>query len=159
MKKYLRLFLILICVFCLAGCNDDKKEKTELTVIENSGANTIYIYFPQGSQVKKADEKYQLKQPDSVSASVEEVMSVMSENLGDTFQYHTYMLDADNNVTLELYINGEVSKEYKLLAKAAITETLFQIENVNSIQIKFRDEEGSIIDDGLYLPESFYFYE
>ncbi len=157
MKKKIRLSVILILAFLLVGCENNDKE-AELTVIENSDANTISIYYPEGSVVKEAKEKYQLKQPDSVSASVEEVMAVMAGNFGETVQYHTYMLDVDNNVSLDFFVNDELSKEYKLLTKASIAETLFQINGINSIKIKFMDQDGNTIEDGLYLPESFYFY-
>ena len=157
MKKKIRLSVILILAFLLVGCENNDKE-AELTVIENSDANTISIYYPDGSEIKEAKEKYQLKQPDSVSASVEEVMAVMAGNFGETVQYHTYMLDVDNNVSLDFFVTDELSKEYKLLTKASIAETLFQINGINSIKIKFMDQDGNTIEDGLYLPESFYFY-
>ncbi len=157
MKKKLILLFVFMLAFQLVGC-EKKDREAELTVIEHSETNTISIYYPDGNEMKKAEEKYQLKQPDSVSASVEEVMTSMAEYFGDTIQYHTYMLDVDNNVSLEFFIIEDVSKEYKLLTKASIAETVFQINGVNSIKIKFMNQDGSTMEEGLYLPESFYFY-
>ncbi len=159
MRKKLLLSLILIYVLALVGCENGGSDMTKIDVIENNDANTIYIYYPGEKQIEKAEDKYQLKQPDSVAASVEEVMSAISDKLGEAVIYQTYMLDVDNNVTLEFFVVKELSKEKMLLTKAAITETLFQIKGINNIKIKFINQEGDTIDEGLYLPGSFYFYK
>ena len=155
MKKYFKTILICILVFSLTGCGKEDK----ISVIDEEAANTIDIYYQDGDQVVKDKEKYQLKQPDSVSASLEEVMAVIVTKIDTRLEYHTYMIDADNNVVLEFVLTEEMAKEELLLTKASITETLFQIEGINSIKIKIMDKEGSILDDALYLPDSFYFYD
>lgn len=128
------------------------------TDTEELGENMISIYYPDGTQILKDDEPYQIKQPDSITVSVEEIMVAMSEKLEqEKIQYHTYMIDADNNVTLEFILTGEYDKEYFLLTRAAVTKTLFQLENIKSIII-ILDDNGEILLKESYGRDSFYYY-
>lgn len=154
MKKSLVLALVLMLLFALTGCGKDSKN--EVTTNENS---MVDIYYPNGNSVVQSDEKYQIKQPDSIPYSVEELMTCLMDRLDDRMKYHTYLIDADNNVTLQFVCNGDYNREYLLLAKASVVETLFQIEAINSVNIKVFDEMGNSVDDNLYLRDSFYFYD
>lgn len=128
------------------------------TDTEELGENMISIYYPEGIQILKDNEPYQIKQPDSITVSVEEIMVAMSEKLEqEKIQYHTYMIDADNNVTLEFILTGEYDKEYFLLTRAAVTKTLFQLENIKSIII-ILDDNGEILLKESYGRDSFYYY-
>lgn len=154
MKKSLVLALVLMLLFALTGCGKDSKN--EVTTNENS---MVDIYYPNGNSVVKSDEKYQIKQPDSVSYSVEELMACIMNKLDSSIEYNTYLIDADNNVTLQFVCNDAYDREYFLLAKASVVETLFQIEAINSVNIKVFDKTGTSIGDNLYLRDSFYFYD
>ena len=121
--------------------------------------NMISIYYPENLQILRDSEPYQIKQPDSITVSVEEIMAVMSEKLGqEKIQYHTYMIDADDNVTLEFTLVGEYDKEYFLLARAAVTKTLFQLEDIKSIIIILDDDNGEPLLNESYGRDTFYYY-
>lgn len=123
------------------------------------GENMINIYYPGNTQILKDNEPYQIKQPDSITVSVEEIMAAMSGKLKqEKIQYHTYMIDADNNVTLEFTLTGEYDKEYFLLARAAVTKTLFQLEDIKNIIIILDDDNGQVLLNESYGRDSFYYY-
>ena len=155
MKKLLIMVLAMMLPFFLGGC----KDKGDSTAVQSNENSMVDIYYPEDNNVVKLEDKYQIKQPDSISASVEEIMLQLMEKLDERMEYHTYLIDADNNVTLQFVCNREYNKEYLLLAKAAIVETLFQIEDINSVTIKISDAAGNVIADNLFLRNSFYFYE
>ena len=82
-----------------------------------------------------ADDRYQLKQPDSAAASIEEIMANITGYIEDRLIYGIYMLDSENTLTLEFTLTGEYDKEYYLLAKSAISRTLFQLPDISEIKI------------------------
>ncbi len=155
MKKKILACLLAVFVFFATGCDKKETEDTPMTV----AGSMIDIYYPQENNIIKSKEQYQLKQPDSVSASVEEIMTVLMTKLDEEMTYSTYMLDSKNNLTLNFQFLEEYSAEYKLLATAAITKTLFQVEDINGIQITITDSQGKVLSDNFYLRESFYFYD
>ena len=155
MKKI--LIAILALLMCFSFCSCKKKEnEANVQLSENSMAD---IYYPKGNKVVKSEEQYQIKQPDSLSASVEELMLQLKDKLDESMEYYTYLIDADNNVSLEFISQGEYNREYILLAKAAVVETLFQMEGINSIKIKISDVDGNVIGEDSYMEDSFYFYD
>lgn len=136
-----------------------KTGESEDTGAVELGENMINIYYPENTQILKDNEPYQMKQPDSISVSVEEIMAAVSEKLEqEKIQYHTYMIDADNNVTLEFALTGEYDKEYFLLTRAAVTKTLFQLEDIKSIIIILDDDNGEVMLKESYGRDSFYYY-
>ncbi len=155
MRNKLAIICILCTLICLTGCG---KSDSRVKVSSGSNESMIYIYYPDDKEIKKDEEMYQIKLPDSVSSSVEEVMTVLTNKLGTDVTYHTYMLDADNNLSLEFTAHEDLTREKALLTDAAICETLFQISEINDIDIKLSDDTGSVIRDNLYMRESFYFY-
>lgn len=141
----------------LSACG--KIGESEDTGTEVLGENMISIYYPENTQILKDKEPYQIKQPDSITVSVEEIMAAMSGKLEqEKIQYHTYMIDADNNVTLEFTLTGEYDKEYFLLARAAVTKTLFQLEDIKNIIIILDDDNGQALLNESYGRDSFYYY-
>ncbi len=156
MKKILIMLLAMLMLFSFTACKQDDDEVEEYTTNENS---MIEIYYPTDNKVVKSEEKYQIKQPDSVSAAVEEIMLCLKEKLDESLEYHTYMLDGDNNVSLEFTSNGEYNTEYILLAKAAVVQTIFQVKDIKSVNIKITDIGGNVISENHFLRDSFYFYD
>ncbi len=155
MKKILILIMTITMVLSLVGCGEKEKKKED----DSKANGVVDIYYPEDKGVVKDKETYQIKQPDSLSASVEELMACLMDKLDERMEYHTYLIDADNDVTLQFVCNGEFNREYMLLAKAAIVETLFQIESINSVSIYIADVNGNSIAENLYLRGSFYFYD
>ena len=155
MKKIKLIYLTILIMLLSSAC---KKEEEKISVVQ-TGGGMIDIYYPEGYQVVKAKEQYQIKQPDSVSACVEEIMTQYVYLLDEGLVYHTYLIDTDNNVTLQFVSEFEGEKEYELLAKAAITETMFQIDDIKSVSIVISNLSGDVISSDLYLRDSFYFYD
>lgn len=155
MKKGYLLSLILIIVFSLSGCGAEEKATSEVAVdnIENS----IFVCYPD-DEVLMSETAYQLKQPDSIVPSVEEVMSESIKYYDGKMENYSYMVDDDNNVTLDITIEGECSREYSLLTMAAVSDTLFQMDMVGSVKITLLTTEGETVDSKLILRNTFYYY-
>lgn len=156
--KYKIAVVLIICMlFTLTSC--DKGNKKENVTTEAVKENVINVYYPEGDTLVQDDEGYQVKQPDTLTAAVEEVMTVMSEKLGtEIIQYHTYMIDGENNVALDFLLIGEYDKEYFLLARAAVTKTLFQLDDIKNINITLTDKSGEVVLEESYDRNSFFYY-
>ena len=144
----------------LSGCND-KIVEVETTSTESSApeATMIYIYHPEENQIIVEEERYQLRQPDSTAASIEEIMSVISPYYEGVLDYTTYMLDTENEVTLEFTAREEYTEIYYLLSKAAIIRTLFQIPEISDIRMVIYSEDESVLSDELLDRTSVYYYD
>ena len=152
--------LLFAMLFLLAGCkNNSTDEETSSTESRAPETTMVYIYHPDGSKVVVEEERYQLKQPDMAAASIEEIMTVIAPYYEERMSYRTYMLDSENVVTLEFSINGDYNKEYYLLAKGAITRTLYQITDISMIRIVLYNEDEEIISDEILDRESIYYYD
>lgn len=157
MKNKIIIILTICFVFVFTACGKEQNQKEKTT--DEVGGNVINIYYPEGAGIAVDKQGYQIKQPDSLTASVEEVMSAFSERLGsDIIAYHTYMIDADNDVTLEFLLVKDYEKEYFLLARAAVVKTLFQIDDIEKITIMLSDKEGQPVVNESYDRNSFYYY-
>ena len=119
----------------------------------------INIYHPEDSDVVVEDERYQLKQPDSTAASIEEIMAVIAPYYEDKLLYKTYMLDSNNVVSLEFEMVEEYTKEYYLLAKASIIRTLYQISDISLIRITIYSEDDKPISEEELDKDSIFYYD
>lgn len=156
MKRYI-IILCVIFALLLTGCG--KKDSIGEYPVYMVGGSKVNIYYPMGDEMVCEEEQYQLKQPDSIVASVEELMSIIPTHLKGNLIYHTYMFDEKNNLTLDFVLEGEAcEKEYELLTKASVAKTLFQLKDMGSIRINISSAEGTIISSDVYNSDSFYFY-
>ena len=155
------LIALLMVMMIITGCADHTNSNTEAesTEVTAPEATLIYIYYPQGNSVVTAEDRYQLKQPDMVAASVEELMTNISTYYEDRLAYGIYMLDSENSLTLEFTMIGEYDSEYYLLAKAAISRTLFQLPDINEIRFVLYAEDKSTISDEVLDRDAIYFYD
>lgn len=144
--------MMLICTAC-------GQQQKQVQMPSGSDESKIYIYYPDGNKIVRDTEQYQIKLPDSVSSAVEETMAVLLQKLDSNMVYHTYMLDADNNLTLDFTLDKVQAKERILLTDAAICETLFQIDAIHSISILFFNSDGGELRNNAYTRDSFYFYD
>ncbi|MBQ9278178.1 MAG: hypothetical protein IJ224_06045 [Lachnospiraceae bacterium] len=153
-------FVFMCMSVLLTGCGEAQIEKTTASTESGIPETTmIYIYHPDGYKVVVEDERYQLKQPDSTSASIEELMSAMAPYYEDRLSYTTYMIDSDNVVTLEFKIVGDYDDDYVLLAKAGLIRTLYQIVDISNIRITIYSEDDEVISDELLDRDSIYYYD
>lgn len=146
-----------IMILSMAGCK--KKEKVEVDV-NNLDQNSIAIYYPNEMELAIKDEVYQLKQPDSISSSVDELLNEMSDFMNEYgFEVTNFMVDSDNVLKLTLTKPSDISKENILLTKASICNTLFQIPNLKGINLVFQDKDNNVSSAEAYNRESFYIYQ
>ena len=156
-RKKILVSCILIAMALLAGCGKDASEQT-VTSGTMTGENEIDIYYHDGYRIEKKEERYQLMQPDSLSQSVEEVLTQLMQVYDNRLENYSYLLDEDNHLTLELLVNGELSGEDDLLLKAAISKTLFQLPEVKSIEMVLEDGNGEITFHDAFTRDSFYYF-
>lgn len=157
MKKIWISCLIILLMLLTTACGKDTEEKTihEYFV----GDSKVGIYYPEGKDVVCDENIYQIKQPDSISASIEEIMSALDQKLADKYVYHTYMLDEQGSLSLTFAMQEERDEEYELLMKAAVSLTLFQLKEIKKVTIEITSEGGQLIDTSSFGRESFYFYD
>ncbi len=148
------LILVFSLLFC--GCDNSKETTAETTV--NNKSNYVYVYYPEGNNIVLSQDGYQLKQPDSITHSVEEVMSVCLEVYAGKMESYSYMVDDDNNVSLEITMADECSREYGLLTMASVSDTLFQLDKMGNVKITLFDMEGEMLDSKLILRNTIYYY-
>ena len=156
MKRFMLINLILVLAINLCGCGGQKKEKAENAEI--SIENAVYVCYPSEDKVVKASESYQLKQPDSIVPSVEEVMSVSMDYYDGRLESYTYMVDDNNNVTLNITVTDQYTREYGLLVMASVSDTMFQMEMVGSVKITLNTPDGELLDSKLMLRNTIYHY-
>lgn len=155
-KKIVVMMICILTLFMTACGLNNKNANINNTKKENA----IYIYYPGEDEVVCDSEVYQLKQPDSLVSSIEEIMTILAPKINqDSITYHTYMLSEDNDVELEFVQNNDVDSHYLLLVKAAVTSTLFQLKDINCIQVSINDSIGEIVYEEQFGRDSFFFYD
>lgn len=156
MKKIIAALISTTLIIALTACGSKEERKIHKY---SPGQSQICIYYPGDNEIVCKEEKYQLKQPDSVNASVEEVMSILTENIIDDIEYKTYMISEKGELSLEFQQVGECNAEMLLITKAAVVKTLLQINNIRTIIIELTDMDGNIITVSEYDGDSFFFYD
>ncbi len=157
MKKRLLISLIAVCLTVLSGCKADADVSTEVHSVSED--NSVYVYYPSGDNIVKNTEAYQLKQPDSIIPSVEEVMSASMESYDGKLESYTYMVDDDNNVDIQIVMVAEPTREYCLLTMASVSDTLFQMDMVQSVKVTLVNTDGETLDSKLMLRNTIYHYD
>ena len=153
--------MMLVMAFSLMGCSMGERVKDTVSVgleeeIRSSDGNKIKIYYSDGESLVSKEDKYQLKQPDNVSVSIEEVMSQIE--FPQTMSYSGYIMTSKNTVSLSFTADESLSKEELLLNKAAVVNSLSQIRNIGDIVITVNTMNGGDIETATYTDASFYYY-
>ena len=144
----------------LSACGEKEQLITE-TVIESVDSSLsenrgITIYYVEGNKVVTRADKLQPKQPDSITACIEEVMNSLPLTEGITFQ--AYTMGSENAVTLNFLVDEGISLEQALLTKAAVVSTVSQIRNIGAITLSTVTGNGEPEEETL-LSSSFYYYD
>ncbi len=156
-KKTAALLMLCMLVQAMYGCSapwSEKKDKASTATVENM----IELYFPVDKKVEKTEQGYQIKQPDSLPAAVEEVMAELLRVQSDFLSYYTYNLDEGNNLLLEIRLTADFSTETVLLIRASVTKTLFQLSEIKSIHLVLYPAEGDALSDEVCDRASFFYY-
>ncbi len=148
----LMMFLLL-----LPGCGNKEADTSDMQETIISAAGTITLYHVQGMKVEADTERFQLKQPDSLSASVEEVATAIQ--LPDGITFENYSIDADRVIHLMLTVRDDVSAETCLLAKVAVIRSMNGLSDARNYIITLTSEEGEMLEEAPYTENSFYYYE
>ncbi len=149
--------MMVISTFMMAGCKLPgvfNEEKTEEKI--DPGIGAVWIYVPGNKCVEKKKDAYQLRQPESLSKSVEEILS--EEKGSICFNVKSYNLEENNKLVLNSETTEKSTKDMVLLSKAALVKTLGQLTDIGEIQITILNQDGALIDENTYTAESFYYY-
>ena len=162
-KNLIRISVGLIAILLLSvmsGCvvaQNIESQTTEQEPVFND-AGTVQLYYVNDMEVVPEDDRYQLKQPDSLFSSLEEVMGAMHLSGGIAFE--SYSIDTDNNILLDITIEEGVSEEDILLNKLAIIKSIKELNGAatytDSSFFYYDDAEDSSENTGdvvLYLPD------
>jgi hypothetical protein len=150
--------MMILTAVLMSGCGHTDSE-TDIEESRELEANSIAVYYVDGWNIETHEDYYQLKQPDILSSSVEEVIGAMSDDLGaDGFEISTFMLDSDDNLSMTMVEATEGSKEEILLIKASICDTLFQLNSLRKIHLVINKSDGSVCSDEEFDRTSFFMY-
>ncbi len=156
MKKIMLVNLIFALAISLCGCGGQTESTTEAST--EAVENAVYVCYPREDEVIKSSESYQLKQPDSIVPSVEEVMSVSMDYYDGRLESYSYMVDDNNNVTINIILADEYTREFGLLVMASVSDTMFQMDMVESVKVTLTTAEGEALDSKLMLRNTIYHY-
>lgn len=157
-KKISGLFLGLILISaCLTGCGRKTAVDAEKSSEAEREESLVTLYYVDGNRLAAEEEKYQLRQPDSISNSLDEIMTV--QQMPDDILYNSYSIDEYNNVSISVNAEATVTTEELLLNKAAIVSTVGQIDGIRTIRIAVSTLDGEVQDEEIYTTGSFFFYD
>ena len=150
------LMLVVTIVFAkIFNQDEDKKNGADNKFDENS----VAIYYVEDTQIESRDELYQLKQPDILSSSVEELITAMTEDLQSKgFEISSFMLNSENTLNIVMVKPKNITTEDLLLVKASVCNTLFQLKELDVIKMTINDEKGKMFSDEMFDENSFYIY-
>ena len=140
------------CTFQLPGLSGTTEESTvESELVE---AGTVQLYHATDTAVVPDTGKYQLKQPDNLSASIEEIIEQLTIDQSMTIE--RFAVDENRNVTLNIAFASEISEEAWLLNQAAIVKSISGLD-VSQVILATVDREGNVMDTATYTDASFYY--
>lgn len=150
------LFATLICAL-LTSCGGQKEVATEsYSDPFLSKAGTVQLYHATETGVEADAERYQLKQPDNLSAALEEILEEMTVDEG--LSVERYSVDEQKNITLFVTEKDSLTAEKKLLTEAALVRSIQGLDAGNVI-ISQIDENGNELSTATYTDASFYYYD
>ena len=143
-------------VICFAaGCGESGPELTTADSVANL-AGTIQLYHVEDSSIVADSGRYQLKQPDNVPAMIEELIEEM--NIDPALSIERYYLDEDGNVSLDIILTDDITKEALLLNKAVIVKNMQGLD-IGDVQLRIQTESGGMVETATYTDSSFYYFE
>lgn len=151
------IVLLSIMISGLTGCSAPPSDTISITTESVAAkAGTLQLYHATEDGVEPDDDRYQLMQPDNLSAALEEVIENMQVSEGMVIE--KYAIDEYRNITLFIKISDNVTTEERLLNQAAIVKSIEGLE-VKNIAITLQDNSGNAIETATYTDASFYYYE
>lgn len=149
------VILVITLLISLSGCKGFGAETGEVDQSNTAKAGTVQLYHITDTAVEPDEERYQLMQPDNLSAALEEIIEQMKPI--DGMPIDRFSIDESGNVSLYIILSDNVSEEVKLLGKAAIVRSVQGLD-VKDVVITFQDEAGNVYETATYTDASFYYY-
>ncbi|MDE7367387.1 MAG: GerMN domain-containing protein [Lachnospiraceae bacterium] len=155
MKKWISLCLFFSLILGLFGCSDAGASGTATTEVAELPENTIYLYYIDSASYELSYVPYVLEETESESKGIESILNVMFTEMPDN---QTNLISASMRLLRSAYqkdtslarvivnVANELNDQYvEVLAKAAITKTLCQLDYVENVQFEIYD--SSTISD------------
>ena len=154
------IIILLLLALCISGCTapfGTGKGKEETKAVK-PGYGEAYIYYYEDMRIIRRENVYQLRQPDVLTASVEELLTELMKEFEGIFSFYTYMFD-ENNVKLEVSFTAPkpLTREEYILSTAALCNTLFQLDGITGIKVNIYDEDDKVLLSEDYNRSSFFF--
>ena len=143
-NKKIILLLMLSLTFGLVSCGiteDERQGSITDNINISQKAGTVQLYHATAEGVEPDEERYQLKQPDNLSAALEEVIEAMT---------------LDPMVSIERY-DKDITEETKLLNDAAIVKSVENLDFI-TVYIISLGEGDKELETATYTDSSFYYY-
>ena len=159
-NKHINRILVFMSLALAAGFSSCgiRKEDDQSSLPDNISqkAGTVQLYHATESSVEPDAERYQLKQPDNLSAALEEVIEAMT--LDPMINIERYSVEEDREVNLCIKYDKNITAETKLLNDAALVKS---IENLDftTVYIISLDENDKELEKATYTDSSFYYYD
>lgn len=157
MKKWISVLLISCMVWLLFGCSDAGNATTETEVLSE---NSIYMYYIDSTSLELLTEEYELIMDESESKNVSILLKTMFDEKidGQTNLIASSMkmircsyIEESSMVKIRVNVANELNDQYyEVLAKAAITKTLCQLDYVDYVQFEIYDS-STMMEDGKTL--------
>lgn len=160
MKRWISVFLAVCLLLLLFGCSNEGTDTTELADVPE---NSIYLYYIDSTTYELLSVLYTMEVTESESKSIENILDVMFNEVPDS---QTNLISGSMRLLRCAYqedtslarvivnVANELNDQYiEVLAKAAITRTLCQLDYVDNVQFEIYD--SSTISDEKYVIETY----
>lgn len=161
MKKWITYIVIAILCLTLTGCDSDSNASTATTELPEG---SILIYYINDDTYEFGTETYALNQEASTLEQVQDILDIMfsstnginttsttNQQRANVIASSMKMMDVrfrDGQVTITVNITNEQPDTYPVvLSKAAITQTLCQLDEVEQVAFTIYDS-SKVLEGG-----------
>lgn len=156
MKKWISIFLSMLMMFMLAGCSN---QQVVYEVESELPEGCIYLYYVDGDNFELLTETYTLMSNVSCAENVAYILKYMlTEMPGERTNLMSSAMtmlqssydEEEKQVLVTVNVANELNDQYiEALTKEAITLTLCQLDDVDSVQFKIYDS-STMLDETAY---------
>ncbi len=158
MKRWISIFLACILLLFLSGCTDEGVTTTEVAEMPD---NMIYMYYIDSTTYELLQIPYEMKETETEAEAIESILNEMYSELPDgqnnlissSMRLLRSAFHKDTGLArVVVNVANELNDQYiEVLAKAAITRTLCQLEYVETVQFEIYDSStiggGAMYED------------
>lgn len=158
MKKWISMILVFSMMLGLYGCASTNSRTTEVVDLPE---NSIYMYYIDSATCELLTEEYAL---DTAKSNKENITGILQTMFGEKLGSQTNLIagsmkmirysykEESGLVRITVNVANELNDQYyEVLAKAAITRTLCQLDYIDTVQFEVYDsstmmENGTTIE-------------